>query len=186
MIMREGRIFLVSHFLSETNNVIGISWYIGDPSQPNNPNVDALEGVADLVLFDYSGGLINEVARSRVQNIGDATSGVVSYELSTAFDTVIGGSYIFALDTDDSYGVGLTASDSSTYSGGYQLQMQESEGVFTRVVGGGVPAGVLNRDTSFQILSQVAVVPKVSSSAFLLGVFALILGVFSRRIHIGK
>ena len=39
-------------FIAESTEVYGARWYIGDPLHPSVPALDALEGPADLMMFD--------------------------------------------------------------------------------------------------------------------------------------
>lgn len=156
-------------FTAESGSVLGASWYFGDPSRPDVAAVSALEGPADLVLFDAT-DLTSpiEIARTQAQGTGSRSFGLTGFMFSTGAPTAVGGSYFIGLDTLDPYGIGLRGLTASTYSGGSQAYFD----------GGIIHVASLGRDTSFAIIS--APVPEPSAYA-LLGIGLLVVAVAGRR-----
>ena len=169
-------------FTSEANLVSGVRWYIGDPTRPGQENVDALEGAADLVLYDAAD--VNnpiELARTQVQGPAGFSEGLSTFEFDTPIVVMVGHSYFIGLDTDDLYGLGLRAHTMSTYDGGYEARLRA--GILEPAGGGGTNPITAMRDTSFEILNDSLIIPEPSSLvSCCFGIAAMVLCGRHRRI----
>lgn len=136
-------------FVAEEGALAGVRLYIGDPTRPGDPQVDALDGLAYLVLFDATAPAAPvEIARAQVQSSAQSSFGLTTFLFGTSIPTVVGQSYFVAIDTLDQFGLGLTNQFVSTYSGGFEGRLN---------AGGAIEqAGANGRDTSFEIVSTVA------------------------------
>jgi len=134
-------------FTAERHTFSGIRFYIGDPTRPGNPEVNALEGEADLVLYTASDlAKPVEVARTRVQESGHRSTGLTTFQLKNPVPVVIGQQYFVAIETADArFGLGLRDALRSTYNGGYQASLSPAAGITPN------PNG---RDTSFEVLGE--------------------------------
>lgn len=154
-------------FTAEAPYFLGIQWYIGDPSRPGLPSVNALEGNADLVLYSVANPASPvELGRRQVQSGATATSGLSSFLMAFPVATVAGQKYFAAIETADSFGLGLRAL-SSTYPGGSEAYIL---GTGFEEIGG--------RDTAFAVISSA--VPEPGAYA-LLGLGLAVVGIARRR-----
>ena len=86
-------------FISESIFVSGVRWYIGDPTRPNNDNVDALQGTADLVIYDAADlNLPVQLARTQIQGAAGVTEGFTTFLFSVPVPVLNGHSYFIGLD----------------------------------------------------------------------------------------
>lgn len=137
-------------FVAQDGFVSGVQVFVGDPSRPTNPAVNALLGPADLVLYDAT-NLLSPVALATTQVVPSAASvdGLVTWLFSTPVATLLGTKYFFGIDTADSYGLGLRSQSASTFAGGAEAFLNVSTGVLTEASNG--------RDLSFAVLAPTAV-----------------------------
>lgn len=132
-------------FTAEHESVAGVRFYIGDPSRPEDPQVNALEGKTELVLFaaaDLRRPV--ELARTRVQEVDGRALGLQTFLFSAPVRVEVGKQYFIALQTTDlRFGLGLRSAQQSTYEGGSQARLTTD---------GRIVVTSNQRDTSFQIL----------------------------------
>ncbi|MBP6813870.1 MAG: hypothetical protein KA169_03205 [Burkholderiaceae bacterium] len=132
-------------FTAEYGLVAGVRFYIGDPGRPADPQVNALEGKTELVLFaaaDLARPV--ELARTKVQEANGRALGLQTFMFSTPVRVEVGKPYFITLLTADlRFGLGLRSAQQSTYEGGSQAQLKAD---------GRIVVTPNQRDTSFQIL----------------------------------
>jgi hypothetical protein len=140
--------------------ISGVEFYIGDPTRPNNTTVNALTGVAYIDLYDAT-NLQDPVLleESQVQDATGSSFGITTFNLDSPIMATIGGSYMFAINTADVFGLGLSSQTNSTYGPGYETAIEPNGSIGK--------AGGNDRDTSFLVLNQPPV-PEPSSIALLL------------------
>ena len=143
-------------FVAEGPSFAGVRIYIGDPERPDDANVNALVGPADLVLYDVANlAAPIELARAEVvapgQQVGFATGGVaepVTLSFCAPVATGIGAKYFFAIEADDDFGLGLREQYFSTYAGGAESVRHPATGV--------IEENPLGRDLSFEVVASPA------------------------------
>jgi hypothetical protein len=131
-------------FIAADSSFGGVRVYIGDPSHPDAPTLNDLQGPAELVVFDVSD--ISHPRRLGTEPFlarGATASGLTTITLEDPLPTVAGKKYFFGIDACDDYGIGLRAAKQSTYPDGAESTLIRETGV--------IAENPLGRDLSFQV-----------------------------------
>ena len=133
-------------FIAVQDSVSGLAVYIGDPARPTDSRVDELIGPVDLQLYSVGAGSEATLLRSvRIGTSSTRHSGLSNFRFLTPVAVMPGGKFFLGLKASDAFGIGLTASNASTYDGGAQAFLPEGSSTVSEHASG--------RDVAFEVLT---------------------------------
>jgi hypothetical protein len=136
-------------FEATADTISGIVFYIGDPTRPDDARVDSLTGLAELRLYEVAiDNTVTLLAASVIGSESSLLSGETVFRFDAPISLVQGRRYFVGISSSDTFGLGLRASDASTYPYGAEAFFVTGEL--------GLTEHFTLRDTAFRILTAAA------------------------------
>ena len=132
-------------FIAKDINILGIRVYIGDPNRKNIPGVNELCGPAFLILYKITENSVIEIFREKVVKEDQIVIGEYNFIFTKPINVIRNNKYILTIESDDTFGIGLTNLYSSTFSEGEEVCIDKD---------GNLNKGAGGRDISFIIYSS--------------------------------